>query len=93
MYISDQDHEFWYGDNNTAKKMYGRDVETFLHCNLKYFNIENSEINFTSSINKIKKSLRISWPPLIKLFSTEISHLNLMNSNLNTKKNMELITA
>lgn len=29
--ISEQDHELWYGDKNTAKKMSGSDVEKELH--------------------------------------------------------------
>ena len=92
LYISEQDHEYWYGDNNTATKMAGNDLEKEIHCNLTHFNIEGCPIQFYSSISEIKKRNKPNWPNLVKLFSTSISHFNLAKSTVNTKRNMELIT-
>ena len=91
LYISEQDHEYWYGDNSVARNMAGEDLEKKIHCNLKHFNIEGTQINFTQSIADIKKRLNPQWPQLVKLFSTKVTHVNLAKSSLNTKKNMELL--
>jgi Ran GTPase-activating protein (RanGAP) involved in mRNA processing and transport len=92
LYISEQDHETWYGDTLTAGKMAGEDLEKKMFCAIKHFNIKGSNINFYDSIAEIKKRVNPAWPQLVKLFSTGLSHVNLAKSCMNTKRSMELMS-
>ena len=92
LYISEQSHEYWYGDHQTARNMEGNDLEKSLHCNIIHFNIEGCPIYFGQSIAEIKKRNKPYWPALVKYFSTDISHINMAKCSLNTKRNMELVS-
>jgi len=46
--ISEQDHEFWYGDKNVASKMTKEDVhDKKIHFALDYFNIGGVKTNLS----------------------------------------------
>lgn len=46
--ISEQDHEFWYGDKNVAGKMTKEDVhDKKIHFALDYFNIGGVKTNLS----------------------------------------------
>jgi Ran GTPase-activating protein (RanGAP) involved in mRNA processing and transport len=92
MYISEQDHEYWYGDKATADKMAGEDLERKIYCNLKHLNVKSSCIPYGGNIHEIKKRVNPNWPEMVKLFSTEISHVNLAKCGLIAKKDMDLIS-
>mmetsp|Transcript_42111 Transcript_42111/g.48856 ORF Transcript_42111/g.48856 Transcript_42111/m.48856 type:complete len:596 (+) Transcript_42111:1390-3177(+) len=67
LYISEQDHEYMYGDSTSANKMSGEDLERKLHCNLIHLNIESSSIPFNGSIHELKRRLKPNWPDLVKI--------------------------
>lgn len=45
MQISEYDHEMWYGDKKIAKEMTKEQLDKVFHSNLKYLNIEDSNIS------------------------------------------------
>lgn len=92
MYISEQCHEYWYGDNETANKMSGEDLEKKLYCNLIHFNINSSALPFYGNLDQIKKKLNPKWPELVKLFSTKITHLDMAKCGMRNKKDMYLLS-
>ena len=44
MYISDKDHELWYGDSKLASEMKEGELVRRLHTKLTYLNIESSAV-------------------------------------------------
>lgn len=89
--ISEQDHEYWYGDSATAGNMSGEDLEKKQFSAIKYLDIEKSEIIYTGSIYQIKKRLKPNWPQLVKLFATEALSFNMSMCGMKEKKDMELM--
>lgn len=91
LYISEQCHEMWYGDIATANKMAGEDLEKKIYCNLKHFDVEGSSLPYYGNLNQIKKKLKPQWPELVKLFSTEVTHIDMAKCKMNQKRDMELV--
>ena len=44
MYISDKDHELWYGDSKLAGEMKEGELVKRLHTNLTFLNIKSSQV-------------------------------------------------
>ena len=93
LYISEQDHEYMYGDSTIASKMSGEDLEKKIYSNITHFNIETSDIPFNGNMFQIRKKLKPDWPELIQLFATNLENIDLAKCNLRQKKDMELISA
>ena len=91
MFISEQDHEYMYGDANTASKMRGDDLDKKMYCKIKHINIESSSLPFSGNIHDIKKRTKPNWPELVKLFSTELTHINMAKCEMRQKRDMELL--
>lgn len=65
MFISDQDHEYWYGDRKTADAMQKEQLDKKMHYALKYISMRTSELanlghNFKPK-NIIKQTNPV-WP-------------------------------
>lgn len=93
LYISEQDHEYMYGDSTIASKMSGEDLEKKIYSNITHFNIETSDIPFNGNMFQIRKKLKPDWPELIQLFATNLENIDLAKCNLRQKRDMELISA
>ena len=46
LYVSEQDHEYWYGDTSKAQKMEKEDLEKKLHCNILHLDLERCDLTF-----------------------------------------------
>ena len=91
LHISEQDHEYWYGDVSTARNMEKEDLEKKLYCNIKQLDLERCDLTFYGSIADIEKSINPKWPQLVKLFANQITSFNMAKANVTGKKSMELI--
>ena len=89
--VSEQDHEYWYGDASTARNMEKEDLEKKLFCNIKSLDLERCELYFYGSITEIEKSVNPNWPQLVKLFANKITSFNMAKANVSGKRSMELI--
>jgi len=70
LWISDQDHELWYGDQQEANKMQKEQLEKKLHCNL--IDLDLSDVQFTSDHFNLKAQLKKTapnWTQLIRFFA------------------------
>ncbi|CAI2362392.1 unnamed protein product [Moneuplotes crassus] len=92
LYISEKDHERWYGDAVVAEKMSGSDLDLRWNFNIKHFNINQTILRCDISIATLKKYTNPKYPPLVRLFSSCMTHVDLNNSGLNSKRTMELLT-
>ena len=88
MFISDYDHEIWYGDSSVANQMSGEQRVKKLYNNLKTFLIGGGSYNLnpSESIYTIKNSNLENMPNFIKFMnskSLEIYHMpfSIINKN------------
>ena len=86
-YVSDKDHEVWYGDAKVANEMKLEELVPKLHCGLKYLDIRGSTLN--QSLFKMKNyetKVDPDWPKLIQLMAkTKIELLNIGQSKIDMK--------
>ncbi len=90
--VSDQMHEYWYGEQKVAKEMVKEQLETKLEFGLSYLNIAYS--NICQNYFKLKEYMKkkeIWWPMLMNIFGEKtLENLNFRGCNL-TSKDTELI--
>jgi len=94
MKISDQDHEYWYGDRKTADAMSKEQLDRNFHFKLAYLNFQGG--NFASiGINfkpkTIVKQTNPVWPNFIHWVTKSKLDLNMRDCKLN-HKDMELFS-
>lgn len=77
MNISDYDHEIWYGDNLTASKMKGEELEKTLTNPLKTIELGKQPMDLYIDMVSIKKKTNPNWPELVKFFATSIEHFDI----------------
>lgn len=93
--ITEQDHEYWYGDRNIASKMVKDDVYNRVqHIKLEYLRVAGSRSNLSGWSFRPKQILAMSkpeWPRFLH-FAAAVKNfvLDLDQAKLN-HKDMELI--
>jgi hypothetical protein len=69
--ITEQDHEFWYGDRNVASKMVKEEAHNkVMHFNLDYLNIGGPKTNLANIPFKpkiIEAAMKQEWPAFFQL--------------------------
>jgi hypothetical protein len=84
--ISDQDHEKWYGEKKVADDMEKDQLVKKWHFGLHNLDMEGCNFANISPIFKYKNFVKLpnpTWPKLIRFMkNTDITHLNLSNSDL-----------
>ena len=93
MFISEYEHEVWYGDKNLAAKMKGEQLEGKFVNPLKILFFGKQQFNWNDSIADIKKRANPSWPSLVHLFSSGLQILDLTQSSINCKRSLEVLAA
>lgn len=92
MNISDQDHEYWYGDRKVAEAMQKEQLDRKMHFKMKFIDFQNSNLanwglNFKPKV--IVKQTNPAWPNFLNWVSQSGLDLNLRDCKLNNK-DMEL---
>lgn len=91
LYISDKDHELWYGDQQEANKMEKEQLERKLYCNLKTLDIgqgKHSKLGFKLKPYQMQKDPK--WPEAIKFFGNNKSLQVLQVPKCSVTDNSEL---
>lgn len=77
MFVSEYDHEMWYGDKTAASKFKGEQLEAKFLNPFKIIKLGRSAFNFNDSIAEIKKKSKPQWPPIVHLFASGLIKLDL----------------
>lgn len=86
LYVSNKDHEEWYGDRKTASEMEKDDLERKMHFNLKFFNVRASKLNgICANYKQILKQARPDWPKMLELVTKSPMILNFKKVGLRAK--------
>lgn len=78
LWISEHDHEQWYGDQQKAAKMQGDDFKKVFYCNLKNFSYSNNKLVSNFNLNSFKKEYKPDDPSFTKFIQNN-SNLQLLN--------------
>lgn len=92
MKISDQDHEYWYGDRKTADAMQKEALDKNMHFKLKFLDTKGSaftNIGHSFKPKTIVKQTNPVWPNFIHWVTKSKMDLNLRECKL-VKNDMEL---
>ena len=85
MFISEHDHESWYGDANKLSKMQGKDFEKIYYNNLKDLRLNSCTIPTSFNYATWKKQFDPEDPDFVKLLarSQKLENVQLQQCNLN----------
>lgn len=93
--ITNQEHEYWYGDRNVASKMVKEDAYNKVqYFNLEYLNVGGSRVNLSSwgfRPKAIKAMTKPEWPRFLHLASSVKDLVLDFDQSKMTSKDMELI--
>jgi len=88
MNISDQDHEYWYGDRKTADAMQKEQLDKKMHFNLQFLDFQGSNFN-NIGVNfrpkNIVKQTNPTWPNFLHWVTKSKLDLNLRECKINAK--------
>lgn len=84
LFISEHDHEVWYGDQLKAQKMTGDDYKKKFYCNLKNFSIARVGFESAFNLNSFKKNYKPENPGFTKFITNckELEFLDLASNNM-----------
>lgn len=87
LYISDKEHEEWYGDAKIASQMTHDQLEKNLHCGLAYLNLIGSVMGDTGfRVKNYADKNDPKWPKLIEVLAkTNIDTLNFSTCAIDSK--------
>ena len=87
LWVSDYDHEVWYGDPVEAAKMFGNQRERKFQCGLTQVHFGNINLGSNFSLASTKRYTIIEqYPPIIRaLCFGKITNLSLPRANLTSK--------
>ena len=70
LYVSERDHEFWYGDKRLAQEMEKDQLVSKMYCNLKILNTSECRLRGMYKVHDYKKILKQTeqdWPNILEL--------------------------
>ena len=91
MFISDYDHEMWYGDTKQASEMKEEQLAKKLHSKLTFLNIRNSNVGHCGhNFKEIEKQSEPKpWPTILSFMTQSTLDLNMKKCGLTSKADME----
>lgn len=91
MFVSEYDHEIWYGDKTAAAKFKGEQLEAKFLNPFKIIKLGKNNFNLTDVISEIRKKTNPQWPAIVHLFSSGLQKLDLTQCSINQKRTLEVL--